>query len=102
LLEKTLKGLPDQPTIMLQSIHYDEAGQMESVQVGSTEMGGAFLPFIQKIDYEFNIKGWLTDINDPDNTTTENDIFAMKLHYADALSMVTSQLQYNGNISAFE
>jgi len=102
LLEHTLEGLPDQSKVMLTSMHYNPTGQISRKQVHSEAYGGSYYPFIQKTDYLYNIRGWLSSINDPENTVTENDIFAMKLRYNEDLNSVTGQLQYNGNISTME
>jgi len=100
LLEQTIKGLPGQSTIMISSMRYDEAGQLIKKQMGSVEQGGGFLPFIQKIDYGYNIRSWLTNINDDAGSTQDNDIFSMRLLYNEQLDGVSNTLQYNGNISA--
>ncbi len=100
MLEHTLEGLPNQPTVMLASMHYNAMGQMATKQIHSEWAAGGYPPFIQKTDFHYNIRGWLTAINDPDNTAAKNDIFAMKLHYSDAMTGLSAPLQYNGNISS--
>lgn len=36
----------------------------------------------QQLDYEYNIRGWLTRVNDPfETTTTNNDLFSFELDY---------------------
>jgi RHS repeat-associated protein len=73
---------------------YNETGQLEVK--GLHKQGTDFL---QDIDYDYNIRGWLTAINNPNNL--DDDLFSMRLYYNDisALSPLTSQAQYNGNIS---
>jgi RHS repeat-associated protein len=100
LLEQTIEGLPDQPKVMLASMHYNPAGQLIKKQVHAEASGTSYQPFIQKTDYQYNIRGWLTAINDPANTTTENDIFAMNLHYNDGMIGSANSIQYNGNIAS--
>ena len=56
-------------------------------------------PLIEKIDYNYNIRGWLTSINNPDSVNSENDIFSLNLLYENTLNGVTYKPQYNGNIS---
>lgn len=101
LLEHTLDGLSGL-TVMLASMHYDPAGQLARKQIHSEIVNGNHSPFIQKTDYLYNIRGWLTSVNDPGNTAGENDIFALKLSYNNEVTPVTVQHQYNGNISAME
>ncbi|WP_422361270.1 hypothetical protein [Reichenbachiella sp.] len=48
--------------------------------------------FSQEVDYQYNIRGWLTKINDP-VAPDPKDYFAMQLKYDEAG-------QYNGNIGA--
>ena len=75
-------------------------GQLLKKQIHSAQSSGTYPPFIQKTDFEYNIRGWLTSINDPDSNANENDIFAMKLHYYDVMTGSTDPVQYNGNISS--
>jgi RHS repeat-associated protein len=64
--------------------------------------------YLQSIDYVYNIRGWLTTINNPDNlpalqTGDPNiDLFGEKLLYNTSETGLNSAypLQYNGNISA--
>ena len=100
MLEHTMEGLSGQPKVMLASMHYNPVGQLRKKQTHSEFCGGSYQPFIQKTDYLYNIRGWLASINDPENTTGENDIFAMNLHYNDVMISSTDPVQYNGNISS--
>jgi hypothetical protein len=53
---------------------------------------------LQKIDYKYNIRGWLTGINDPWLASNENDRFGMKLYYN--RNTDGSAAYWNGNIRA--
>ncbi|MCC9073225.1 DUF6443 domain-containing protein [Flavobacterium sp. F-65] len=73
---------------------YDELGQLISKKVGNN---------IQNINYSYNIRGWLKEIN---NVATLNqgadpkDLFAFKLDYNTVPTGVPGVLPlYNGNIS---
>ena len=98
ILEHTLEGLPGQPKVMMASLHYDQVGELNEKQIHAVANGESYQPFVQKTDYFYNIRGWLTAINDPENIASENDIFAMKLHYNDEGTGTCSK-QYNGNIA---
>jgi RHS repeat-associated protein len=76
--------------VTLSQMSYNELGQLQTKNLA----GG-----VQSVDYKYNIRGWLTGINDPD--APGNDLFSMKLLYNDngGVSGLTSQPQYNGNIS---
>ena len=58
----------------------------------------------QSIDYRYNIRGWLTRINDSGLTESEpqaaGDYFGMELGYNTTLTGVSATPAWNGNISA--
>lgn len=68
---------------------YDELGQLESKNVGGNPTGSG----LQTADYAYNVRGWLTEINDVGNT---NGLFNFKLMYNDA----AQDPLFNGNIAA--
>ncbi len=58
---------------------------------------------LQKVDYAYNVRGWLTDIN-PIGFESGTDLFTFKLYYDDTEGFDTSQdiiptPLYNGNIA---
>jgi RHS repeat-associated protein len=56
---------------------------------------------LQKLDYYYNIRGWMTGINRPITTETgyeESDLFSLELHYPN-VTMQAAVGQYNGNIA---
>lgn len=77
---------------------YDEQGQLIGKDVGNTEV----MP-LQKIDYAYNIRGWLKTINNPSNLNGGTDLFAFGLNYDSPLGPSTAsnfnKPLYNGNIS---
>lgn len=80
---------------------YDELGNLISKKIGNTSAQP-----LQKIDYSYNIRGWLTEINKIDNLIEQsgspNDLFAYKINYdeiQDDLNAPSFGPQYNGNIS---
>src|SRR5690606_31677878 len=56
---------------------YDELGQLISKKVGGTDITGA--TGLQTVDYTYNVRGWLKQINDPASLGT--DLFGFKLNY---------------------
>ncbi|GAA3608228.1 DUF6443 domain-containing protein [Flavivirga amylovorans] len=78
---------------------YDELGQLISKGVGGKKTAPKRL---QNIDYTYNIRGWLKQINDTD--WLGKDLFAFKINYNTVtysgghLKLDTEPL-YNGNIS---
>jgi len=77
---------------------YDALGRLASKKVGNT----ASSP-LQKIDYRYNIRGWLTAVNDTEKLQVDNDpkdLFAFKINYnkVEGSSEAAKEL-YNGNIA---
>jgi RHS repeat-associated protein len=72
---------------------YDALGQLIRKDVGGL-VGGAPL---QRVDYRYNIRGWMTQINDVNDL--QDDLFSFKINY-NIRDHHQSTLLYNGNISA--
>ena len=75
---------------------YNELGELDVKQVDNSN---------QIMDYEYNIRGWLTGINNVKDAIGANSKkkFAMKLHYNDVNNLPgTPNAQFNGNISAMQ
>jgi RHS repeat-associated protein len=79
--------------VTLASMDYNELGQLIRKDLHSTSTA---LP-LQSVDYQYNIRGWLTQINSPDNLGT--DLFAMRLRYNDTETGLNNTSQFNGNIT---
>ncbi|WP_312553059.1 DUF6443 domain-containing protein [Empedobacter brevis] len=78
---------------------YDDLGRLTSKKVGNTEVNP-----LQTIDYKYNIRGWMTDLNNVDASLSDaTRLFAFKISY-DQLKYgprraATATGLYNGNIS---
>jgi len=78
---------------------YDDLGRLTSKKVGNTEVNP-----LQTIDYKYNIRGWMTDLNNVDASLSDaTKLFAFKISY-DQLKYgsrraATATGLYNGNIS---
>ncbi|MBK7173649.1 MAG: hypothetical protein IPH84_10560 [Bacteroidales bacterium] len=55
---------------------------------------------LQYVDYKYNIRGWLTQINDPDEVRLTGDLFGLKLLYDEEHRNIENIGKYDGNISA--
>ena len=73
---------------------YDDLGQLTSKGVGGSTSQGR----LQNVDYTYNVRGWLKQINNP--ATLGSDLFGFKINYNNT-SHGASEL-YNGNISETE
>lgn len=75
---------------------YNEINQLTSKKVGNPV---ASTP-LQTVDYKYNIRGWMTDINNVDvnQTGTYKDLFSFRIHYQDN-PYDFKPGKFNGNIS---
>ncbi|WP_459213107.1 DUF6443 domain-containing protein [Aquimarina rhabdastrellae] len=80
------------PTERILSNHYDELGQLIRKDVGGKITATTAL---QSVDYTYNVRGWLKQINDTQNLGT--DLFGFKLNYETPEQGATAL--FNGNIS---
>jgi hypothetical protein len=97
--KQQINDLPEQ---LIVKNTYDELGQLISKNVGGYDVSGD--SGLQKVDYTYNIRGWLKSINDVNDISTENDLFAFKINYntydQTGSNDIAPNLLYNGNISS--
>ena len=79
--------------LLMAGYSYDETGAKRVQYLHSEGTNGAFL---QRNNYKYNIRGWLTEINNP-SSFTDNSKFGLKLYYNSPPTGGTAT--YNGNIS---
>lgn len=91
-LVKHFHQVNTKPEELLTYNEYNELGQLKNKKVG----GDATTP-LQTIDYGYNIRGWMTQINNP--TNLGNDLFGFKLNYTTSSSTTLAPGRYNGNIA---
>ena len=98
-LTKVYHQVGSQTPVLMVDNKYDELGQLEEKDLHNG---------IQSVDYRYNIRGWLTSINnsnlnkDGSLNNDSNDLFGMELGYNGNVSGFpggSTQEQYNGNIS---
>ncbi|MEQ8424355.1 MAG: hypothetical protein RIA63_06575, partial [Cyclobacteriaceae bacterium] len=90
---------------LLSATNYNELGQVVENNLHSTNNGASFL---QSVDYRYNIRGWLTHINNSTlsvdaNNDDSNDLFGMQLVYNEETPSVGTNSvvkQYSGNIAS--
>ncbi|WP_291152102.1 DUF6443 domain-containing protein [Flavobacterium sp. UBA7680] len=94
LLTQTHQINGAEPAEVILTNTYNELGQLISKKIGGNT---------QNINYSYNIRGWLTDINDITSLTKVNDpkdLFAFKINYNNpATGIANVKPLYNGNIS---
>lgn len=81
------------PEEILAQNKYNELSQLENKKVGGISIGSP----LQSMDYQYNIRGWMTRINDPDNLNGK--LFGYSMRYQDPAIPGTSVPQYGGNIA---
>lgn len=90
------------PIEILAQNKYNELSQLESKKVGGISAASP----IQQVDYKYNIRGWLTHINDP--AVLGNDLFGYKINYNQVEGLETPDAsdaglkvkpRYNGSIA---
>jgi RHS repeat-associated protein len=89
------------PKVLLVENKYNELGQLITKKLHSENEGASFK---QHVDMRYNIRGWLTRINNadltPDQSNDPRDHFGMNLSYNEPVSTLNNTPQFNGNISA--
>ena len=90
------------PTELLAKNDYDNLGQLKRKSVGATDISGT--ASLQKVDYNYNIRGWLNNINDVNELTLSGeptDLFAFRINYNLPENTLGGQIEslYNGNIA---
>ncbi|PRB00442.1 sugar-binding protein [Chryseobacterium sp. MYb7] len=74
---------------------YNDLGQLTNKKTGNTT--GTPL---QSIDHVYNIRGWLTKVNDP--TSLNGKLFAYEIKYHNPVYSTVSTGKYNGNIAELD
>ncbi|SFC36315.1 RHS repeat-associated core domain-containing protein [Flagellimonas taeanensis] len=77
------QAIGGQAQVTLVENTYDDLGQLEKKKVG----GG-----LQTVDYTYNVRGWLKQINNP--SSLGSDLWAFGINYNEGANP-----QYNGNVS---
>ena len=86
-LKQTLHQVDNNPAKLINRNTYNEIGELIEKDLHDTE---------QTLNYAYNIRGWLTEIND--YSLSGGDLFGMKLYYnTNPLGTTT---YHNGNVSA--
>ncbi|MCX8524708.1 RHS repeat-associated core domain-containing protein, partial [Chryseobacterium formosus] len=75
---------------------YNELSQLESKKVGGVSASSP----LQQMDYKYNIRGWMTQINDP--VTLGGDFFGYKVKYENPVYTGIATGRYNGNIAEID
>jgi RHS repeat-associated protein len=108
-LLKTWHQLNNQTPVLLVRNEYNELGQLVTEKLHNEDPASAAddqRDYKQNVDYRYNIRGWLSRINNsdltPDNTGEPKDYFGMNLIYNESNPSLANSPAFNGNISAMK
>ena len=87
-LLKQFHRVDSHPEILLAEYTYNELGQVANKKVGNN---------LQQIDYAYNIRGWVTKVNNPGQLST--DLFGYEVGFNDSSSPQITEGNFNGNIT---
>lgn len=76
------------PEVLMAEYAYNELGQVANKKVGNN---------LQQVDYTYNIRGWLTKINNPHQLNT--DLFGYEMDFSGSSDPLVSTGNFNGNIT---
>lgn len=91
LLKHYHQVLGKTPPELLAENTYNELGQLTEKKVGNN---------LQTIDYNYNIRGWMTGINLVNGALSTNKLFSYKINYENPANPLLKK--YNGNISEID
>ncbi len=86
--------LNNEDEFISKAYQYNAVGTLENIYLYSSDDGNTFQ---QKLKHRYNIKGWLTKVNDIFNP--DYDLFAMSLLYNAAENNMSISPRYNGSIA---
>jgi RHS repeat-associated protein len=93
----------EEPELLVHNT-YDELGNLIVKNVGGNDTSS--YTGLQHVDYQYNVRGWLREINDVTDLTTDpgryDDLFGFKINYnqvTDEDSGLGAAPLYNGNIA---
>ena len=100
-LMQTWHKINNADSVLLAENEYNELGQLVTKKLHSEDNGTSFR---QVVDHRYNIRGWMTRINNsdltPDDANNPLDYFGMELAYNNDIGIGAVTPQFNGNISA--
>ncbi|MDD2963537.1 MAG: DUF6443 domain-containing protein [Bacteroidales bacterium] len=92
-------SVDNQPAITLQAHEYNEPGELTGTYLHNSKPAIQGSPFNQKIRKEYNTRGWLTRINNPEHPAY--NLFSLSLQYQNpvATGNMGTPSCFNGNIA---
>lgn len=93
-------GITAGPRVLVSEFKYNVLGQMIEKNLHSTNG----ISFLQSVDYDYNIKGWTSAINNADLSGGEGDLFGMEYNYTNSVTVNGSTVpgRYDGVVSSLK
>ena len=92
------------PDIRIVWNDYKELGQLIDKKLHSTDLEAANA--VESLDYRYNIRGWLTDMNEPNLSSGDaadpDDYLSFQIAYEREDVAIGNEGMFNGNISAMK
>lgn len=92
----TTLGFESNNEVLIAENTYDELSRLEEKNLHGHEAHKT-----QSLDFSYNLRGWMTGINDSQLSDGENDLFGMELYYHNNPIDGTKEF-HNGNIGGME
>ncbi len=101
VVSHTHKSASATPQLMTYN-EYDALGRLIEKKTGGTNTSGS--SGLQHVDYKYNVRGWLTDINNVASLAQSGDpldLFAFQINYTEVTDAINGAVEelYNGNIA---
>jgi|688.fasta_scaffold18725_3 RHS repeat-associated protein len=100
-LLKVYHKINGQNEVILSALEYNELGQVVKKKLHSEDGGTNYL---QSLDYRYNIRGWLTNLNNipsvGDTGDDGNDYFGLTMNYNNTVSGAGNSPRTDGMVSA--
>jgi RHS repeat-associated protein len=92
---ETHQKIDDGSEYQVSGLDYNELGTVVRKSIHNEGTG-----FLQDVDSDYNVRGWLEKINGGSLSTGNSDLFAMRLYYNSYFHFLGAPRQFNGNISS--
>lgn len=103
-LTEVWHGINGPPNVRIVHNEYNELGQLIDKKLHSSAPSAS--DAVQSVDYVYNIRGWLTHMNNEDlssgGASEPTDYFSFQLAYQDVETGLNNVPAFNGNISAMK
>ena len=98
-LVKVYHQINSQNEVILSALEYNEIGQVVRKRLHSEDNGATFL---QNLDFRYNIRGWMTNMNNLPAGEDPNDYYGVELAYNGSVPNAGNSPRKDGMVSALQ